>query len=393
MTVGNGAGAEKRRLSQLYFLYYAAVGIYMPYLALYLQQSGMNGVAIGSTMGLLPVIGVISPLFWGWLSDRWGKTVAVMAILLGGAAFWLILFMSMRQLLLTVAVLVLITLFINAYPSLLDGMTLSYLQTASGQYGRLRVWGSVGYGVGGMIATAVLWRLPMGSLFLTAALILLLGIAVTLRLKTASPSSADRTGRAQGPRGLGSAPFVLFLLMAFLLQVANSFYGSFFGIYIHDVGGTQSAIGIANVISSVCELPFFYYASTVVARFGALRTLSAAGLLYALRWGLLGAFPGMATAYSTQLLHGCTFCLYFAAAMDYIARSIPERSRTTGIAVFTAVIALAGILGNVMNGFLYDYQGLLSMPYASSLFAVLAGSGFIGLERHEARLRARGSLS
>lgn len=129
----------------------------------------------------------------------------------------------------------------------------------------------------------------------------------------------------------------------------------------------------------------------VVARFGALRTLAAAGLLYALRWGLLGVFPGMEAAYGTQLLHGCTFCLYFAAAMDYMARSVPERSRTTGIAVLTAVTALAGIVGNVMNGFLYDYQGLLAMAYASTVFAVLAGVGYIGLARREARMRTRSS--
>ncbi|MGG2201995.1 MFS transporter [Paenibacillus validus] len=73
MTVGNGAGAEKRRLSQLYFLYYAAVGIYMPYLALYLQQSGMNGVAIGSTMGLLPVIGSSLRCFGGGCRTDGGK--------------------------------------------------------------------------------------------------------------------------------------------------------------------------------------------------------------------------------------------------------------------------------------------------------------------------------
>ncbi|UUZ85390.1 MFS transporter [Paenibacillus sp. P26] len=286
-----------------------------------------------------------------------------------------------------------LTLFISAFPSLLDSFTLSYLQRGSGQYGRFRLWGSIGYGIGGLIATALTLRLPLGSIFITAALILAAGTVITLRIAPGSQTHADQRDNGQAaPYRLFSVQFLLFLLMAVLLQVANSFYGSFFGIYIHDLGGDQSYIGMAIMISAVCELPFFYYASAVVGRWGPLRTLAVAGLFYALRWLWLGLIPHTYTALLTQSLHGATFCLYYAAAMEYIARSVPKQARTTAISVFTAVTALASIAGNLMNGYLYDRTGLLTSPYTAAGFALLAALGYWLMSLRSRRTAAAGAF-
>lgn len=170
--------------------------------------------------------------------------------------------------------------------------------------------------------------------------------------------------------------FLLFLFICFLLQIGNSFYSSFFGIYIHDLGGSQSSVGMAMLFSSLCELPFFYFVSTIVKRWGALRILLIASLFYALRWGLLAFFPSVWTALGSQLLHGFTFCLYFAAAMEFISTVVPQRFRTQGISVFTSVTAAAGMIGNLINGYLYDYHSISWILNSSTLFALLAAAGY-----------------
>ncbi|UUZ86742.1 MFS transporter [Paenibacillus sp. P26] len=69
----------------MYFLYYAATGVYQPYVSVYLQSGGLSGVEIGSVLGIVPVIGFLAPLLWGWTADRYNRNAAIMTILLCGA--------------------------------------------------------------------------------------------------------------------------------------------------------------------------------------------------------------------------------------------------------------------------------------------------------------------
>lgn len=375
---------KKWRLIQLYFLYYGALGMFFPYLSLYLKNFGMSGIMIGTAMGLLPVVGIISPILWGWVADRFGRKTAVMAILLIGSGVSSLLFVNIHHHLLLITVMMVLLFFVHAYPPLLDGVTVQFVQATSGQYGRYRLWGSLGFGVGGVIASIVVMGFSMSGLFVAAAIVYLIGASVTVKLNANTETQLVTSNKVSGfSERFFTRTFVLFLSICFLLQIANSFYGSFFGIYIYDLGGSQSSVGLGTLISSLCELPFFYFASSLVIRWGAVRVLQIASLFYALRWGLLAFLPSVEIALASQLLHGCTFCLYFAAAMEFISKIVPNRFRTQGISVFAAVTASAGLIGNLANGYLYDQNGLSWILYGSTVFALLASVGFWALARNK----------
>lgn len=106
--------AKKWRLIQLYFLYYGALGIFFPYLSLYLKNVGMSGIMIGMAMGLLPVVGIISPLLSGWVADRFSRKTTVMALLLVGSGAASLMFVSIHHNLLLIVVMMLM-LFLSTH--------------------------------------------------------------------------------------------------------------------------------------------------------------------------------------------------------------------------------------------------------------------------------------
>jgi MFS transporter, PPP family, 3-phenylpropionic acid transporter len=368
----------------LYMIYYGATGIYMPYISLHLQDTGLSGVEIGTVLGLVPVIAFVAPLFWGRVS-RGGRELAVLSLVLAGGAAALLLLLPVGGLLPALCAMAVVAFFINAAPPLLDGFTVRLVQATEGQYGRYRLWGSIGYGLGGLAASGLTALLAMQSLFVASILVLAAGSMLAYRAHIRNPAFGDREptreAAAESPAegGLLSVRFVLFLAVTCLLQISNTFYGSFFGIYLDDMGAGGGWVGLAVVISSLFELPFFYYASAMIRRTGAPGALVTAASMYAVRWFLLGAFPHLNTALLTQTLHGVTFCLYYAAAIEFVSTNVHPGRRTEGLAAFTAACTLAGLLGNILNGMIYDNAGLIPLLYVSAGAAGVSAAGYLAL--------------
>jgi len=72
---GHAAG-----IGGLYFAYFAYVGLFSPYLSLYLAGIGMTIAQIGLLMAVPQVLRIVGPPFWGWLADRGGSGAGLLRI-------------------------------------------------------------------------------------------------------------------------------------------------------------------------------------------------------------------------------------------------------------------------------------------------------------------------
>jgi len=57
-------------LSRQYFLYFAVLGVFLPYFNLYCYHIGMNGLQIGTISAVRSVVMVAFTLLWAALADR-----------------------------------------------------------------------------------------------------------------------------------------------------------------------------------------------------------------------------------------------------------------------------------------------------------------------------------
>jgi uncharacterized protein YdcH (DUF465 family) len=63
------------RLAVWYFWYFAFIGAFLPYFALYLQSIGLSAGRIAVLMSLGQLMRLLAPLLWSWLADSGGRRV------------------------------------------------------------------------------------------------------------------------------------------------------------------------------------------------------------------------------------------------------------------------------------------------------------------------------
>ncbi|HSO19999.1 MAG TPA: MFS transporter, partial [Desulfosarcina sp.] len=72
-----------------YFLYFAVMGLYLPYFNLYCYHLGFSGFQIGALSSLRAVTMVVFPMAWGALADRVdGRRPIYIACSAASAVLW-----------------------------------------------------------------------------------------------------------------------------------------------------------------------------------------------------------------------------------------------------------------------------------------------------------------
>ncbi len=133
------------RLAGFYFAYYAALGAFTPYWGLYLQSKGLQPAAISVLMSLWYATRIFAPSTWTTLAAhsprpvRWlwiGSALTVLSF----AGFFLPLDFAGLF-----AAMCLFCFFCNAVMPQFESITQSHLGQRNHLYGRIRVWGSIGF--------------------------------------------------------------------------------------------------------------------------------------------------------------------------------------------------------------------------------------------------------
>jgi MFS family permease len=165
-------------LGAYYFAYFAYVGAYSPYITLYLKDIGMTAAQIGLLYSIPQVMRIVGPGAWGHLADHTGRpyTILRLATVCSLAGFAGVYFGSTFAWLFVV--LAVMHFFTSAQMPLVEAITLDLVRETPGQYGRIRVWGSVGFIVAVMGLGVALDYLPVGVvLHVTTGLLALVVLA------------------------------------------------------------------------------------------------------------------------------------------------------------------------------------------------------------------------
>jgi PPP family 3-phenylpropionic acid transporter len=346
------------RISGFYFFYFATLGALVPYWGLYLQSIGFSAFDIGLLMALLLVSRIVAPLLWAWLADHSGArmrvvrlaaflTVIAFAGAFLGTTFWWL-----------AAVMLVFSFFWNASLPMLEVATMNHLDGHAGGYGKVRLWGSLGFiasvlALGPVIdARGPWWVLP-------ALLSLVIGIWL-FSMMIPEREAADPAPHPEPFLKVIMQPRILvFLVACFLMQASHGPYYTFYSIYLEDHGYAKSLIGVLWALGVVCEIGVFLIMSRLMAALP-LRTIFLASFaLAALRWLLIGYYPDqLAILICAQVLHAATFGTFHASAMQMVHRLFTGRHQHRGQAVYgSASFGLGGALGSLYSGYTWDTLG------------------------------------
>ncbi|HYF63544.1 MAG TPA: MFS transporter, partial [Herpetosiphonaceae bacterium] len=355
-----------------YWWYFAALGCFLPYIALHYQRLGFSGIEIGvlTTIGPLAVA-LFAPL-WGAIADTFGihgallrsglALAGVLALLLiKAASFWPILLISLAFGASTASI-----------PSLLDSHSVKIGAQHNVAYGQLRLWGSLGYSLGTWLIGWWMGGAVSHAFLIAYALAAFLACAATLGL----PRFAVRSGTPfwHGISAVIRQPSMNVLLATlFLAAISTGIVFTYFGIYIDTLGGGADLVGTATALGAISELPVLFFGAVLLKRYGSLRMLIFALGLYCVRFGLCLLVPSAAWLLPLQLLHGLTFGMQLMASVTLAYELAgPERAATAQGLTGAVSYGLGAIIGGLAGGTLLDRFGITAAIQVATLLMVIA---------------------
>lgn len=361
------------RLSAWYFFYFAFIGAFAPYFTLYLQSLGLAAPAIGTLMSLTLAMRLVAPNLWGWLADRIGRKVLVVrASALLAIAGYLLFFVASGFWALFAA-MALMSFFWSASLPLVEALALRHLEGRAEQYGRIRVWGSVGFIVA-VVGTGVwLDRAPLASL-LWVNLGLLVGILFCASLLEDAPSMVA-SGKTRSLRSGLLRPEVVALLAAcFFMSAAHSPFYVFYSIHLVDHGYDKTAVGMLWSLGVVAEIAVFLGMPRLMRAWSLRGILLVSFMLAVIRFLLIGwGADSIGLLLLAQVLHGATFGACHAAAVAALNRWFPAQQQARIQALYGSIsYGAGGMFGNLAGGAAWDWLGAGPAFTLGAIFAAVS---------------------
>ncbi|TXT33255.1 MAG: MFS transporter PPP family 3-phenylpropionic acid transporter [Comamonadaceae bacterium] len=227
--------------------YFAHIGFFNPYLPLWLKDLGLSVFDISLLIAVQSATRLLAPYAWGAVSDHTGERVKLLRLGAGVALFSSLgLFFDLGFWWLAAVLLLMFTH--TSFMMPMSEAAMAHLVSSGGafdahRYGRVRLWGSLGFLVTVLLAGSWFEAFGMAHFPLWTALTLL----------------------AVGPV-LRSRPVQwLFASMFFHVLAHMSIY-VFFSLYMDHLGYSKTVIGLLWAVSVLAEIVWFFTQSRWLPR-------------------------------------------------------------------------------------------------------------------------------
>jgi len=367
------------RLSVMMFLQFFIWGCWFVTLGTFL---GANFSASGAQTGLAFSTqswgAIIAPFIIGLIADRYFNAERILAVLhLIGALLMYQMFRAPDFAQFYPYVLAYMIAYMPTL-ALVNSISFRQLSDPSRQFSFVRVWGTIGWIVAGLVISFVFhWdsqeALAQGALRNTfamcAGMSLLLGVySLTL---PATPPTVDRTGSFSLRAALGldalkllrDGNFRLFFVASVLICIPLAFYYQNASPFLTEIG-TRNATGKLT-IGQMSEVAFMLLLPVFLLRFGIKKTLLLGMLAWAVRYALFaygGPHQVSVALIAGIALHGLCYDFFFVSGQIYTDSKAGEHYRSAAQGMITLATYGVGMLigfsvaGAISDRFLVNGQ-------------------------------------
>ena len=372
--------------------YFAHIGFFNPYLPLWLQELGLSILAISVLVSVQAATRLFAPYGWGWLSDRTGERIQLMrysacAALLASTGLWWDGGVNWLF-----GVLLLMFMHTSAMMPMSEA-AMAHLVTQDGvfnarRYGRIRLWGSVGFLVTVMVAGVFFERAGMHH-FPAWTVATMLAVTVSVfclpDLKEAIPAHALRVNVMPVLR---QRAVQWFFASVFLHVLSHIGIYVFFSLYLDSLGYSKTMIGLLWALSVVVEIGWFFTQSRWLPRMSLPAWLVFCSVAMVLRMVLRMVLTAssaqvLVLLLLAQALHALTFATHHTVCIALLSQHFSGRLRGRGQALYTVIgYGFPGVIGGLAGGMLSTHYGLSSVYWASMVISALAVACALGAWRH-----------
>lgn len=384
------------RLSFMMFLNFFIWGAWFVTMGTYLQGiEGITDVQIGLAYGTQSLGAIIAPFIIGLVADKFFSAQKILGVLhIAGAVLLYYIstldnFSSFYVALLLYMILYMPTL------ALVNSISFKQIADPEKEFSNIRVWGTVGWIVAGLIIGWLLWEQKnslKNTFLLSAGISLLLGL-FSFTLPNTPPPKANTKTTFSEIIGLDAISllkdknFLIFFLASLLICIPLAFYYQETNIFLNELK-VQGAAG-KMAMGQMSEMLFLFLMPLFFKRLGVKKMLLIGMGAWVVRY-LLFAYgntgSGMWMLYGGIILHGICYDFFFVTGQVYTNQKAGEKIRSSAQGMITlATYGIGMLIGFWIAGMVAEkYAGVSGHSWrqvwivpASIAFFVLLMYAFI----------------
>lgn len=374
----------KFRLGTMMFLQYAIWGAWAPVLSDYLKNTlGFSGAQFSLIYSLLPLATIIAPFIGGQVADRYFASQKFVAFLqLGGGVLLVLLstvtdYRTMTGLMLGYCLLYAPTL------ALTNSIAFINLQNSEKDFGRVRVWGTIGWIAAGYLLT--LWRVGARGmnvwsvrgdmLFLAGVFSLLMGLeSFSLPHTPPRRKGVKPWAFLEAIQMMRDRNFLLFVIIAFVVATELMFYYILTAPFLTSpkIGVSSTILPWVMTIAQVAEIfVLAFLLPYLITRIGIRNILVVGILAWPARYIIFAIGKPAWLVIASLALHGFCFVFFFAAAFIYVDTVAPRDIRHSAQSLITLVTyGVGNYLGSLFAGWVHDLFTRQGVTDWTSVFLV-----------------------
>jgi nucleoside transporter len=351
------------RLGLMMFLeYFIWGGWYVTFTTWLTQTLHFSGTQVGVAAGATAIGAMVSPFFVGLVADRFFATQRLLAVLHGLGA--VILYFASRQIGFT-PLYTLVLLYCLCYMptmALTNSLAFRQMQNPQAQFGPIRVLGTAGWIVAGLLIGTLKIEATALPMQLAAAASLVMAIYCLTLPDTPPIARATRVTLAsvfpiEAVKLLADRSMAIFAIASFLICIPLQFYYAFTNPFLNQIGVVNAAGKMTGgqVSELLCMLliPWFF------RRLGVKYMLVAGMVAWALRY-VLFAYGNPDSRvwmlWAGILLHGICYDFFFVTGQIYIDRKARPELRAAAQGLITFLTYGAGMfVGSWLSGAVVEH--------------------------------------
>lgn len=249
--------------------FYLGYGAFTVILSMYCQDIGMSATQIAYIVSFSPLLSIITQPAFGYLADKWKSprkvsillmaiTILTMFIFAISHNFWILLLSS------GIAIS-----FMNAITPLTDRIGVS----SPYQFGKIRLWGSLGYAVMAQVSGMLYQYISPFSNFMAGILGAILTIICIYFVNDPKLQEVEKVVdmRPLSTKNIvleliHNRPFIIFMIITFFFWGACSTNFNYLSIFIRSQGGTASQVGTYQLCATLFEIPMILITDYIIKK-------------------------------------------------------------------------------------------------------------------------------
>lgn len=364
---------ELNKYQITYFIRFIGDALFYPFFALYLSSIGVENKEIGIIMMILPMVAIFVNPMWSHFSKNVNSNRKFLRIMTLIEALMIVLLVNRTSVEVIALMTVMIAIAGQPFYIMLDGFTSIFSKQNGYQYGNIRLYGSLSYAVGTLIAGYLIKLYGYGTTFYLAGLFFVLtGVFVHWIKPLDLNMDLDLKEKSDVKSLLNNKRYLLFALY-YIILLGTIFGGdAFLGVYFETLGVETDLFGWITFYFIIGEILVLFLLSKFGHRFKTRDLLILMGIMNALRYFSYGlGFPLMSmiiiSASRSIAMGGLLYI-----SIRYMTEITSAKNLTLGILIYSSFRSLLTAIITVVGGYITDFYGYQLFYMLVGIIALMA---------------------